>query len=276
MIDVVLSPGETLPRVSSWLVVDLLRATTAMTAFFEAGGEELLPVATVEEARSLREGLGTAWLLLGERGGERPEGFDYGNSPREIRASPLQGRRGIVATTNGTGALLRAAEAGGAVGAACARNADAAARFAARRGGDVAVLCAGLHGRLGLDDVFCAGLLVERLRDLTGQDLGDGARLALMAWEKVRPDLLGAVRRTVHAGRLALKGFDEDVADGCQMAVSSVMPVLVRHGGRLVLVREEKDRAEVAEDLGIRTPDRRRKGCRPGGTPSEGRKCLGR
>ena len=108
------------------------------------------------------------------------------------------------------------------------------------------MLCAGLHGRLGLDDVFCAGLLVERLRDLTGQDLGDGARLSLMAWERVRPDLLGAVRRTVHAARLASMGFDEDVADGCQVAVSSEMPVLVRRGGRLVLVREEKARGDVA------------------------------
>ncbi len=243
MIDAVLSPGEVLPRVSVWLVVDLLRATTAMAAFFEAGGEALLPVATVEEARALKEDLGPGWLLLGERGGERPEGFDYGNSPREIRSAPLGGSRGIVATTNGTGALLRAEEAGGAVVAACARNADAAARFAARHGGDVAVLCAGLHGRLGLDDVFCAGLLVERLRHLTGQELGDGARLALMAWEGVRPDLFGAVRHTVHAENLFRGPFEEDVKDACQLSVSPVLPVLVRRGDRPTLVREESCRS---------------------------------
>lgn len=238
MIDAVLSPGEVLPRGATWLVVDLLRATTAMTAFFEAQGEELLPVVTVEEARALREELGAGWLLLGERGGERPEGFDYGNSPREIRDGALQGCRGIVATTNGTGALLRAWEAGGAVAAACARNAEAAARFAARRDGHVVVLCAGLHGRLGLDDVLCAGLLVDRLQSLTGQELGDGARLALMAWENARPDFPGAVRRTVHAESLAWGGFDEDVVDACRISVSPVLPVLVRRGDRVALVRE--------------------------------------
>ena len=61
-----------------------------------------------------------------------------------------------------------------------------------------------------------------------------------------RDALVGAVRRTVYAARLASMGFDEDVADGCQVAVSSEMPVLVRRGGRLVLVREEKARGDVA------------------------------
>ncbi len=37
--DVVLSPGETLPDADSWLVIDILRATTTMCAFFDGGGK---------------------------------------------------------------------------------------------------------------------------------------------------------------------------------------------------------------------------------------------
>lgn len=39
--DVVLSPGETLPEADCWLVIDILRATTTICAFFDCGGERL-------------------------------------------------------------------------------------------------------------------------------------------------------------------------------------------------------------------------------------------
>jgi len=50
--DVVLSPGEPLPSVDAWLVVDVLRATTTLTTFLERGGLRVLPVADLDEAMS--------------------------------------------------------------------------------------------------------------------------------------------------------------------------------------------------------------------------------
>ncbi len=53
--DVVFSCGEDnfMPDADVWLVIDVLRATTVMTRWFELGGTELYPVKTTDDARNL-------------------------------------------------------------------------------------------------------------------------------------------------------------------------------------------------------------------------------
>ncbi len=82
------------------VLVDILRASSTITA---ALGEEALvvkPVATVEEALLYRK---RGFLVAGERGGLPPEGFDLGNSPRE--AYRMARQKVVLTTTNGTKAL---------------------------------------------------------------------------------------------------------------------------------------------------------------------------
>ena len=50
-------------------------------------------------------------ILAGERGGEKIAGFDRGNSPREFTPANSRGCTLVLTTSNGTRALLRAAEA---------------------------------------------------------------------------------------------------------------------------------------------------------------------
>ena len=48
-----------------------------------SNGAEIILVAEIEEAKKMKnEGLGD--VLLGEVGGKKPEGFDFGNSPTDI------------------------------------------------------------------------------------------------------------------------------------------------------------------------------------------------
>ncbi|MEG1800202.1 MAG: 2-phosphosulfolactate phosphatase, partial [Synergistaceae bacterium] len=82
--DVAFLPNEKLKEHDCRLVVDLLRASTQITTFFDIGGEVLLPVTEVDEALELREALGSDWKLMGERGGVIIPGFDFGNSPLEL------------------------------------------------------------------------------------------------------------------------------------------------------------------------------------------------
>ena len=49
-----LSPSEPVQQADAWIVVDVLRATTTMVAFFDAGGEALFPVGDVPDAFRLR------------------------------------------------------------------------------------------------------------------------------------------------------------------------------------------------------------------------------
>ena len=132
--DVVLSPSETLPEADCWLVIDILRATTTMCAYFDGGGKRLYPAESIEEAFTLRDRLaeeGNAPLLMGERNSLPPPGFDLGNSPLELlAAAPATRPDAVMATTNGTRALLKAASSGAKVYPVCARNANATLRAA--------------------------------------------------------------------------------------------------------------------------------------------------
>src|SRR5205807_6516908 len=94
------------------VVIDVLRATTTIVHALAAGCTDVRPCAEVEEARALADGMRAGRVLLGgERGGAPLPGFDLGNSPREYTPRACKGNTLVLTTTNGTRALLRAAEA---------------------------------------------------------------------------------------------------------------------------------------------------------------------
>src|SRR5690348_6982546 len=93
------------------VVVDVLRATTVMVHALAAGCDAVLPCLEVDDARRVAEALppGQA-VLAGERHGVAIPGFDLGNSPEEFTPERCRGRTVVMTTTNGTRALLAAAE----------------------------------------------------------------------------------------------------------------------------------------------------------------------
>src|SRR5438105_2805346 len=93
------------------VVIDVLRATPPIVHALAAGCTAVRPVAEVDEARALADRLPAGKALLGgERGGAPLSGFDLGNSPREYTARRCKGTTLVLTTSNGTRALLRAAE----------------------------------------------------------------------------------------------------------------------------------------------------------------------
>ena len=68
LFDAVLVPSETMDTHDCRLVVDLLRASTQMTTFFEYGGSKLIPCADSDEAFRMKAEAGPGWMLMGERG----------------------------------------------------------------------------------------------------------------------------------------------------------------------------------------------------------------
>src|SRR5919206_620457 len=129
------------------IVVDVVRATSSIAQALAAGYRRVLCCAEVEQARALRASLDGA-VVGGERDAVRIEGFDVGASPREF-LEPLAETL-VLSTTNGTRAILAAAERCGEVVLGSLLNLDAvaaAARAAVGSGaGDVAILCAGFKG----------------------------------------------------------------------------------------------------------------------------------
>ncbi|MER3602932.1 MAG: 2-phosphosulfolactate phosphatase, partial [Thermus sp.] len=160
------------------LVVDVIRATTTAAAFLEAGAEALYLTQSLEAARAFKD---QDVVLAGEEGGLKPPGFDLGNSPREALQAQVGGRIVVMSTTNGTRAAHLAAKTAKHVLLASLFNAHAAARKALELATEeVAILCAGKEGRIGLDDLYTAGVLAEYLLFMA-QDLAleDGVRVAL-------------------------------------------------------------------------------------------------
>ena len=94
------------------MVVDVLRATTAMVHALAAGCEAIVPCAEIEEARAVAASLPAGTVLLGgERGGLPIERFDLGNSPATFTREVCRGKTIVMTTTNGTRAILASLEA---------------------------------------------------------------------------------------------------------------------------------------------------------------------
>lgn len=207
------------------LVVDVLRATTTAVTYLERGADALLLTATPELALSLRAG-GSGVLLGGERGGLPIPGFDFGNSPVEASAQNFTGKTVVMNTTNGTGAAHVAAETGKHVLLAALTNAHAAARRArALATEEIAIVCAGTDERVGLEDVYAAGVLAEYLLAMGVFTVDDGARIALTI-RRNAGNPIEALSSSGHGQRLARLGLEGDVRHAAQVSISRVVPVL--------------------------------------------------
>ncbi len=96
------------------VVVDALRASATITVLLQQGASEVLVVKEVGEAYAYRD-THPDTLLVGERGGLKVDGFDFGNSPAEIRRADVQGRPVAFTSTTGAQRLVDCLGASGIV-----------------------------------------------------------------------------------------------------------------------------------------------------------------
>lgn len=249
------------------LVIDVIRATTTLVTMFERGARSVTLARDIASARaSVVQHVST--LLVGEVGGLHPPDFAYGNSPVALSSADLRQHDLIFSTTNGTKALVAAADAIGVI-AACLRNGRAAVTtaldLARSTNADISVICAGRAGgtQQGLDDLICAGYLVEQLIAQSGRtiaawqpdadfassvarsepepnsiELDDSARIALRLYRDtvhnpLRPmahEISAAFHESGAAQGLARLDLAEDVTFCAQIDVSEVVPRLARPG----------------------------------------------
>ncbi len=147
------------------VVIDVIRAFTTAAYAFAAGAGEIMPVGTIEDALALRERFPGA-LLMGETGGWKPEGFDFGNSPAALVGCDLHGKRLIQRTGAGTQGLVRSLNAD--VLLACSfACVGATGRYIKRLAPpEVTLVVTGVFpDRDGDEDIACADYLAALLRD---------------------------------------------------------------------------------------------------------------
>jgi 2-phosphosulfolactate phosphatase len=210
------------------VVIDVLRATTTIIHALAAGCDAVRPVAEIEDARKLADSMRAGRVLLGgERGGKPLDGFDLGNSPREYTAKLCRHATLVLTTTNGTRALLRAAEAERALIAGFV-NFSAVCEQLRQDARPIHIVCAGTDGSVTLEDTLLAGAFVDYLCDAGEVCLNDGARLAWDCYETHGRVLLGALEISQGGANLRELGYDDDIRAAAQIDQFALVPELRR------------------------------------------------
>jgi 2-phosphosulfolactate phosphatase len=224
------------------LVLDVLRATTTMITALGHGAKAIIPVDGGDEALRLARTLDREDLLLaGERGYEMIEGFSLGNSPLEMTRDAVAGKTLVMATSNGTPAVL-AAEAGRPVLVGAAVNfsaAAAAAKEVFQDAGELIILCAGHNSRFALEDAYTAGrfareILPEPLP--SNFELNDAAIAAAELVHHYGDRWKRAFGAASSARQLKERGYEEDVTAATDVDRFSIVP---RYAERQVRIARE-------------------------------------
>ena len=206
------------------VVIDVLRACTLAPILFGRGLETLYLCSSIRRARRVAEAQDV--LLIGERNGLPPEGFNYGTSPAEILRADLEGRSAVLISDNAPRALEQTAGARHVL-LGSLYNADAVvARAAALAEHEVALVCTGFRGDEDLDDTLCAGYLTAQLkRRFPDAGLG-GAAMFAMGLLRASPTPIGTLWRSRAGHRLRYLNLTDDIAVGSLVAQTQQVPQL--------------------------------------------------
>ncbi|MCB1778105.1 MAG: 2-phosphosulfolactate phosphatase, partial [Candidatus Competibacteraceae bacterium] len=171
-------------------------------------------------------------LLAGERGGEKLEGFDLGNSPAECTPERVGGKRLFMSTTNGTRALERVQQVPILLTASLTNRAAVVRYLLEHQPHTVWIVAAGWRGGFSLEDTICAGaiacaLSIERDSDCAGDDESIAAMALFEQWQDRLPELV----RYAHHGRgLAALGCGDDLDYCARIDSVNVVPAQVDPG----------------------------------------------
>ena len=162
------------------VVIDVLRAFSLECFLAQWGAAELRPVGALEEAFAWRERDPSA-LLIGERGGAKCEGFDFGNSPTGIPPEAIRGRRVIHTTSAGTQGVTGAVHATEILTGSLVNAGAVAAYVRQQSPARVSLVCMGNAGvREAPEDLLCAEYIRSLILDEPIPDLE--ARIRALRW----------------------------------------------------------------------------------------------
>lgn len=227
-IDVILTAqGVTDKRVEgrTIVVIDVLRATSSMLTAFSNQARGIIPVSGIEEADEWKNRLGEHHCILcGEKDGFKIPGYQLGNSPLEFTQERVGDKFVIMNTTNGTKAITNARKADRIL-IGCFLNVQSVIDEILKTGEAITLVCSGWKERLSLEDMLCAGLMIDRLL-LTGQGvlLEDESNITHAVYKQNAQNLAMAVLNSSHARRLKTIAPEKDFEYCAQIDVFSITP----------------------------------------------------
>ena len=219
----------------SVVVFDVLRATTTITAALSAGVREIRIFGDTASAQAAATAFGPTALLCGEVRCLPPPGFDLGNSPRGFQSNLHRDKTVFFSTTNGTRAILAAADAPVILAGALV-NATAVARRLLTENRDVTLLCAGTGGQIAMEDLIGAGAVFDALANLTPtHSTGEMATIARTLFHGARSHLEQTLRESTGGRNVLAAGLDPDITFAAKVDRLDLVGVVRNNPLRVVI-----------------------------------------
>lgn len=216
------------------VIIDILRATSAICTAFEYGVNSIIPVAKVEEAMLYKQ---KGYLVGAERNGEQLDGFDFGNSPYSYMTEKIKGKDIVLTTTNGTQAI-EAAKDSDTIVVGSFLNFSALIEFLIQNKKPVLLLCSGWKERFNMEDAFFAGAVVNELSKYNDFDtMGDSAIASKYLYLSGHQNPYRILHSSSHKARLVRLGLKEDVKYCLQLNKTTIIPVY--KGDRLIAMNKK-------------------------------------
>lgn len=179
------------------VIIDVFRAFSLECYLTDRGAAQIRPVGSVEETLRLHQKLPGS-VLIGERGGAKIDGFDFGNSPSTVPADAVKDRIVLHTTSAGTQGIVNATHAGEIITGSLVNAKAVAAYIAKRQPEEVSLVCMGNAGVAPAEeDELCAAYIESLLRGTPLEDIdqratrlrqGGGAHFFDPLWQHIYPE----------------------------------------------------------------------------------------
>jgi 2-phosphosulfolactate phosphatase len=204
------------------VVIDVLRATSAICTAFHYGVEKMIPVATLEEAMEYKQ---QGYLVGAERNAIAIDGFDFGNSPYSYMTDKIKGQTIVITTTNGTQAI-EAAKNAYAIAIGSFLNITALCDWLLQQNKSILLLCSGWKNKFNLEDTLFAGAVSEILSKHQSFKLLDGALATMYLYQQAHQNPYKFLNYSSHKERLSAMGLKDDIKYCLTLDQTSVIPIL--------------------------------------------------
>jgi len=166
------------------VIIDVFRAFSTACYAFGNGVQRIYPVGDIQIAYQLKE-QNPNYLLVGERNEQKPEGFDFGNSPSQLLTANLEGRTMVHTTSSGTQGIANATKADEIITGSFV-NAQAIINYIRYKNPEiVSLVCMGYSCQYPTDEDTLLAIYIKNELDAVQNDFyamveqirkGDGAR----------------------------------------------------------------------------------------------------
>ena len=204
------------------VVIDVLRATSAICTAFHYGVDKIIPVSTLDQAIEYKD---KGFHVAAERKGKIVSGFEFGNSPLAYTNDKLKDQTLVLTTTNGTKAINMAKDIEHLL-IGSFLNLDAICNYLIELNKSVLILGSGWENKFCLEDSICAGAISEKLLKTNKfESNNDSTIAAKYLFLSAKSNYFGYLKASSHRKRLKKLNLNEDIKYCLTPNQTDVIPV---------------------------------------------------